>query len=89
MTAMSGHLTLNGNGRFGALKIIGAVAGVLGLVYFGITVGENRRQIDQNREDVRTLGGVVTNMVVANTTNMAKLDEVLRRLERIERKLSP
>ena len=83
----------NGSKWAGAGKLILAGAGVLGLVYFGVRVGENQRQIQQNRQDITTLqivtgetGRTLNSNAVANAAIITKLDEILRRLDRLERK---
>ena len=58
--------------RLGAVgKIVLGFAGVLGLVYFGITIGENRRQIDQN---VEMIGNLATSLQTVNATVASEIN---------------
>lgn len=88
----------------GTLLMTGKVFAVLlagvGLVGVGITVGENRRQLDADTANIQTLQQSIAAEINARTVNDAqisgqaltvsvKLDDILRRLDRIERRISP
>lgn len=81
-----------------AARIIVGVASVLGLVYFGIVLGETRQQLADVRDNLHTaqlsLASEINRSTGTDFTSAldrqaltVKLDDILRRLDRIEKGL--